>query len=147
MPLLEPPPENSPEFLSHRPDHIGAGRRGEAVALEYMVQQGFRLRDRNYRFGRGELDLVMESPAGEWVFIEVKSSRGAHAGDPLAWVNGRKQLQIQRVAQCYCLLKGGGERPMRFDVIAVEWDPAAPEKVKVRHIPHAFIPAAQWYFR
>jgi putative endonuclease len=147
MPLLEPAPENSPEFLRHRPDHIGAGRHGEALALEYMVQRGFRLRDRNYRFGRGELDLVMESPEGEWVFIEVKSSRGAHAGDPAGWVNGRKQLQIQRVAQCYCLLKGGGERPMRFDVIAVEWNPKDPAAYTLRHIPHAFIPAAQWYFR
>ena len=69
MPLLEPPPDHSPEFLSHRPDHIGAGRHGEAIALEYLVQQGFRLRDRNYRFGRGELDLILESPQGELVFV------------------------------------------------------------------------------
>ena len=147
MPLFEPPPDNSSDFLQHRPDHIGAGRRGEAAALEYLLKQGYTLRDQNYRFGRGELDIVMESPEGEWVFVEVKTSRSAHAGDPLAWVGGRKQLQIQRVAQCYCLLKGGGERPMRFDVIAVEWNPQTPDDVKIRHIPHAFIPEARWYFR
>ncbi|MCD6023925.1 MAG: hypothetical protein K0Q91_841 [Fibrobacteria bacterium] len=145
MPLLEPPPENSPEFLNHRPDHIGAGRRGEAAALDYLLQRGYRLRDRNYRFGRGELDLVMESPAGDLVFIEVKSSRGAHAGDPLAWVHGRKQLQIQRIAQGYCLAKGIPDRPMRFDVIAVEWDPKAPEQVRIRHVEQAFMPEGRGY--
>jgi putative endonuclease len=147
MPLLEPPPDFSSEFLRERPDHIGAGRRGEASALEYLVQKGYTLRDRNYRFGRGELDLVMESPEGDLVFIEVKSSRGAHAGDPLAWVHGRKQRQIQRIAQGYCIVKGIGERSMRFDVVSVQWDPKTPDDVSIRHIPHAFIPEGRWYYR
>jgi putative endonuclease len=145
MPLLEPPPEDSPEFLAHRPDHIGAGRHGEALALEYLVKQGFRLRDRNYRFGRGELDLVMESPQGELVFVEVKSSRAARAGDPLAWVHGRKQWQLQRIAQGYCLAKGIADRPMRFDVVGVEWNPEKPDEVRIRHVPGAFIPDGRGY--
>jgi putative endonuclease len=145
MPLLEPPPDNSSEFLRHHPDHIGAGRRGEAAALEYLLEKGFTLRDRNYRFGRGELDLVMESAQRELVFIEVKSSRSDHAGDPLAWVNGRKQWQVQRIAQGYCLAKGIPDRAMRFDVVAVEWDSKDPDKVKIRHIPYAFMPEGRGY--
>ena len=147
MPLLEPPPDNSVEFLAERPDHIGAGRRGEAAALEYLLRLGYTLRDRNYRFGRGELDLVMKSPSGELVFVEVKTSRSDRAGDPLEWVHGRKQLQIQRIAQGYCLAKGIPDGPMRFDVIAVEWDPQTPEDVRIRHVPNAFMPAGRWYFR
>jgi len=145
MPLLEPPPESSSEFLAHRPDHIGAGRRGEALALEHLVKRGFTLRDRNYRFGRGELDLVMESPEGELVFVEVKTGRGDRAGDPLEWVNGRKQWQIARIAQGYCLAKGIPDRAMRFDAVAVEWDPGTPDDVRIRHIPHAFIPEGRGY--
>jgi putative endonuclease len=147
MPLLEPPPESSSEFLEHRPDHIGAGRRGEAAALEYLVKRGYTLRDRNYRFGRGELDLVMVAPTGEIVFIEVKTSRGERAGDPLEWVHGRKQHQIQRIAQGYALVKELGDRPMRFDVVAVEWNPQTPDDVRIRHVPKAFMPEMRGYYR
>jgi len=147
MPLLEPPPESSSEFLSHRPDHIGAGRRGEAAALEYLLAPALLDRDRNYRFGRGELDLVMTAPTGEIVFVEVKTSRSGHAGDPLEWVHARKQRQIQRIAQGYSLVRDLGDRPMRFDVVGVEWDPKTPDDVKIRHVPNAFLPETRWYYR
>jgi putative endonuclease len=142
---------DSRRILEGRENHIETGRNGEAVALTYLLRLGYVLRDRNVRFGRGELDLVMDAPEGDLVFIEVKTSRQDRAGDPAAWVTPRKQLQIARVAQGYCLqrglLSGTCDRPMRFDVVAVEWDPRAPDGANVRHIPHAFIPDGAVYFR
>jgi putative endonuclease len=139
-------PSESPKNFGN---HIEAGRNGEAVALTYLLKRGYVLRDRNIRFGRGELDLVMDAPDGDLVFIEVKTSRQDRAGDPLAWVTPRKQVQIARVAQGYCLarglLTGTCDRPMRFDVVAVDLN--APGEPEVRHIPHAFIPEGGVYFR
>ncbi len=137
----QPRPESGKTFESH----LDAGRNGEAVALAWLLQRGYVLRDRNVRFGRGELDLVMEAPEGDLAFIEVKTSRQDRAGDPAAWVTPRKQLQIQRVAQGYCLARGIADRPMRFDVVAV--DLTLPSDQGVRHIPHAFIPDGKGYFR
>lgn len=134
-------PSESPKTF---PNHIDAGRSGEAAALAHLLRLGYVLRDRNVRFGRGELDLVMDAPEGDLVFIEVKTSRQDRAGDPAAWVTPRKQLQIARVAQGYCLQRGIAERPMRFDVVAVEWLPRGPE---VRHIRHAFLPDGKAYWR
>lgn len=126
-------------------NHIRTGREGEALALSYLHDRGFSLRARNFRFGRGELDLVMRAPDGDLVFVEVKASRGEQAGDPAGWVNGRKQLQVQRIAQGYCLEHGLGDEPMRFDVVAVEWDESGTPKV--RHIPNAFLPNLRGYWR
>jgi putative endonuclease len=113
------------------------------LALEYLLTRGYVLKHRNFRFGRGEIDLVVESPEGDLVFVEVKSSRGDAAGDPLEWVTPRKRLQLQRVAQGYCLRFQPGDKPMRFDVVAVELAPAA----EIRHIPHAFLPELSGYSR
>lgn len=141
--------ETNPENGKSVENHIETGRNGEAVALTYLLKRGYVLRDRNVRFGRGELDLVMDAPDGDLVFVEVKTSRQDRAGDPLAWVTPRKQTQIARVAQGYCLqrglLSGNCDRPMRFDVIAV--DLALRGDAAVRHIPHAFIPDGSVYFR
>lgn len=138
-------PQAGPESRKTFANHIEAGRNGEAVALAWLLKQGFVLRDRNVRFGRGELDLVMETPEGDLAFIEVKTSRQDRAGDPAAWVTPRKQLQVQRVAQGYCLTRGIDDRPMRFDVVAV--DLTLPDDQGVRHIPHAFLPDGKAYWR
>jgi hypothetical protein len=50
---------------------------------------------------------------------------------------------LQRVAQGYCLRFQPGDKPMRFDVVAVELAPAA----EIRHIPHAFLPELSGYSR
>lgn len=146
---MSEPSENAAEYRTGAGNHIEAGRNGEAVALTYLLKHGYVLRDRNVRFGRGELDLVMDAPDGDLVFVEVKTSRQDRAGDPLAWVTPRKQLQIARVAQGYCLqrglLSGTCDRPMRFDVVAVDLSIRGDDAV--RHIPHAFIPDGSVYFR
>ena len=38
------------------------GRRGEDVAAELLEGRGYRIMDRNYRFGREEIDLVCFEP-------------------------------------------------------------------------------------
>jgi putative endonuclease len=122
------------------------GHRGETLALDYLVGLGYRLRQRNFRFRRGEIDLILESPEGDLVFVEVKSCRGDMAGDPLTWVTGRKQKQLQRVAQGFCLLFGESHRPMRFDVVGVDLDANASGSAQLRHIPHAFLPDTSGYY-
>ena len=128
-------------------NHIDAGRRGESLALDHLLKLGFRLRERNFRFRRGELDLIMEAPDGDLVFVEVKSSRQDVAGDPAGWVTPKKQQQIQKVARDYCVLHRELERSMRFDVVTVELNYLDPENSLVRHIPNAFLPDMGAYFR
>ena len=127
-------------------NRIESGRRGEILAWEYLQNRGYKLITRNYRFRRGEIDLIVESPEGDLVFVEVKTSHGNQAGEPEEWVTPRKQRQIQRVAQGYCLGLEA-ERAMRFDVVGVDLDAPALSEKSVRHIPNAFLPDAMGYFR
>ena len=127
--------------------HIALGRSGEDAALAWLLARGYRLVERNYRFGRhGELDLILEAPEGDLAFVEVKTGGSDAAGDPLGWIHGRKQHKIQRVAQAFCLERGiDPNRPMRFDAVAVT--PGADAAPVIVHVPHAFLPDGKGYWR
>jgi len=145
-PTPEIPAPEATNAVPSRDDHIALGRRGEDLALTYLLARGYKLVTRNFRFGRhGELDLVMEAPDGDLAFIEVKTRRQDAAGDPLAWITPVKQRKIQRIAQAFCLLHDIGERPMRFDAVAVDAGPGGTPVV--RHVPHAFLPDGAGYWR
>ena len=47
------------------------GKAGEDLAASFLEKQGFKIIARNYRFERGEIDLIAEE-GDELVFIEVK---------------------------------------------------------------------------
>lgn len=119
-----------------------AGTRGEDQALSFLERKGYRLCRRNYRFGRGEIDLVMEDPRGVLVFVEVKANRVRGAGHPLERVDGRKIRQVQRLAQRYCWEHRSLDRDMRFDVVGVDL-----ERHDVLHVENAFLPSADGYYR
>jgi putative endonuclease len=145
------------EAVPVREHHVAAGRRGEAEALSFLLAKGYRLRMRNYRSGRGEIDLVMEAPGGWLVFVEVKANRSTASGHPLERVDGRKIRRLQRMAQRYCLEHRLEDRDIRFDVIGIDLrdtGPAMPgdagggsgAAVRVQHIENAFLPDAGAYY-
>lgn len=125
-------------------NHIGAGRRGEDHALFYLQDKGFQLVRRNYRHGRGEIDLVMEAPNRTLVFVEVKSNRTKLSGSPLERVDGRKIRQLQKMAQRYCWEFRQEERDIRFDVVGVELGEEG--SVEVLHLEGAFLPDTSGYY-
>jgi putative endonuclease len=126
-------------------NHCAAGRRGEDFALAYLEAKGYRLVARNFRHRRGELDLIVDSPDGTLVFVEVKSNRGLSAGRPLERVDGRKVRRLQRLAQRYCAMESQEHRDMRFDVVGVDLMPdgSAPS---IEHIEAAFLPDGAGYW-
>jgi putative endonuclease len=128
-----------------REHHWDAGRRGEDHALSHLSGKGFRLLHRNYRHGRGEIDLIMEDPDRVLVFVEVKASRTETKGRPLERIDKRKILRLQRLAQRYCWQNGQLDRDMRFDVVGVEL-PADGAEPLLEHIPNAFLPDGAGYF-
>lgn len=109
-----------------------AGKRGEDIACAYLRSRGLRLLERNFRFGRYEIDLVMRE-GDTLVFVEVKarSRAGAIAGREA--VGRTKQKHILYAAQGYLQLHDAFESPVRFDVAEVDLTART-----VAHIPAAF---------
>jgi putative endonuclease len=115
-------------------DTRSRGTEGEDLAVAYLEGLGYRIHKRNYRFGRGEIDIVAQD--GETlVFIEVKARRSNSFGDPEEAVTLRKRRQIRKIAHGYLFERRIDDRECRFDVIAVGYESGKPV---LRHIEQAF---------
>ena len=97
---------------------ISLGDTGEKIARKFLVQQGYKIIDTNYRESLGEIDIIAEEN-NDLVFIEVKTRSGDGFGSPAEAVTPRKQRQIIKVAEYYLSEKKSFDIPLRFDVVSV----------------------------
>jgi len=49
------------------------GQLGENIACRYLVENGFKIIERNFRQKWGEIDIIAKSPDKTLVFLEVKT--------------------------------------------------------------------------
>lgn len=103
----------------------------ELKAEEYLLGNGYKLLERNFRNRSGEIDLIVKKD-GQIHFVEVKYRTTAMYGSPLEAVGFRKQNQIRKVAMYYLMKNKLSEwTPCQFDVIAFEGE-------KMTHLENAF---------
>ena len=98
------------------------GDAAEDAALHYLQKAKLRLLERNYRTpgrGGGEIDLIMQTPDGTTVFVEVRQRKSANHGGAAASVSSLKQRRIVFAARHY-LMRLREPPPCRFDVVALE---------------------------
>jgi putative endonuclease len=113
------------EFPLSKPQKTTSKQSGDAAedeALRYLQKHGLRLLQRNYRTtgrGGGEIDLVMGSPDGTTVFVEVRSRSSSAHGGAAASISFFKQRRIIFAARHY-LSRLPRTPPCRFDVVLVE---------------------------
>jgi len=110
------------------------GKTGEDLAARYLEKNGLKIIERNYRFERGEIDIIAEE-GDELVFVEVKARRSNTYGSPEDAVTEKKQKQIYAVADGYLFERDINNRPIRFDVVAIEFKNGCTE---IRHIRDSF---------
>jgi putative endonuclease len=115
-------------------NHRVQGKVGEDLAANFLERKGLKIIKRNYRFERGEIDLIAEE-GDELVFVEVKARRSSAFGAPEDAVTEEKQKQVHAVADGYLFEYDIDNRPCRFDVVAVEFKNGNAE---IRHIRDAF---------
>jgi putative endonuclease len=104
------------------------GAEGEALAVEFLQTNGYRIVLTNFRVpvGRnskgvqvtGEIDVVGLDDQ-TLCFVEVKTRRSEEFTPAITAVDTRKQRQITRTAKIYRRIFGVYEMPHRFDVVTV----------------------------
>jgi putative endonuclease len=109
------------------------GQWGENEALHFLQGKGFQLIDRNIRFKKWEVDLVLLD-GDELVIVEVKARCTAQIGEPWRAVTKAKQRQIIKVADRY-VQDNQIDRNVRFDIISIVHNQF---QTSVEHIADAF---------
>lgn len=112
------------------------GDRGERVAQNYLLQNGYRIIHVNWRVRTGEIDIVAEKE-DVIVFVEVRTRKRQSAfGSAQESIDFRKQEKIRRTAEKFLFLNGRLDASARFDVIAIEYDESGGHHLE--HIEQAF---------
>lgn len=93
------------------------GDRGEELANQFLIENGFKILEQNYRFKRSEIDIIAEKE-GFFVFVEVKTRNNRLYGNPEDFVDGIKAEMVHLAAENY-LLDKNPDRPIRFDIISI----------------------------
>jgi putative endonuclease len=126
--------DNDP--LTATPAHFDLGRRGEALAVAHLEQNGYRIVAANFSLpiGRnmrevivnGEIDVVAYD-GRVLCFVEVKTRASDDFAPPQVNVDRRKRRQISRAALAYRRMLGLVDAAYRYDVVTVVAKPDASE--------------------
>lgn len=120
----------------------GLGRAGERRAARLLRGLGYRILGRNVRLKVGEADLVCLDPDRKTVVVvEVKTRlRGAELSikgegvAPEASVHQAKRRKLLAVTRSLVRANGWDGRPVRIDVVAVEWPHEGGKPVLRHHV-------------
>lgn len=95
------------------------GSRYEDTACSFLTEQGYIIREKNFRCKFGEIDIIGESE-GYLCFIEVKYRSSNEYGFPSEAVDDRKRRKIVRTALSYMNYhRLPQDTPCRFDIVIV----------------------------
>jgi putative endonuclease len=101
-------------------DKIETGNKGETLAADFLVEKGFQILERNYRYKHAEIDLIVQK--NDWVlFIEVKTRSSFQFGEPEEFVDDRKANRIFEAAEEW-IFSTDWKGHIRFDIISVRLD-------------------------
>ncbi len=97
--------------------HNELGKWGEALAAEFVEQQGYEILERDWKSGHHDLDIIARDE-DTLVIIEVKTRRNRLFGDPEEAIDYKKRLSLQSAINHY-VKSHRIKIPVRFDVISI----------------------------
>ncbi|MBX2841473.1 MAG: YraN family protein [Flammeovirgaceae bacterium] len=114
-------------------NHLEFGRKGEDLAVEFLEKKNYKILERNFRYKRGEIDIIAEK--GNFVvFFEVKTRSNTKFGNPEEAVDLKKEKLIKETSE-YFLSKKTKILFIRFDIIAIT---KANHKFDLLHLEDVF---------
>ena len=111
------------------------GQEAEKPAADYYSNLGFQILQKNYRYRKAEIDLIVQKD-NLLVVLEVKARSSTYFGDPQSFVS-KKKIQLLVMATDAFIQQRDLAVEVRFDIISYtlergEW--------KLEHLPNAFYP-------
>lgn len=109
------------KLTKKNPANKALGKKGEELAVSYLIKKGYVILEQNFQKGYSEIDIIALD--GETlVFVEVKTRNSDEFGLPEEAITGWKIKTLIRSAQYYKMLHPELPESMRIDVVAVELD-------------------------
>jgi len=104
---------------------------GENIAADYLKEKKYKIIERNFRKGYGEIDIIA-TKNNILVFVEVKTRTSNQFGTPFEAITTYKLRTLTKTAQFYKALNPKLPESLRIDAISVSLD----YKGNIKHIEH-----------
>lgn len=113
--------------------HNELGKKGEDLAVRFLIKNGYTIKERNYRFNKAEVDIIAKKDA-VLAIIEVKTRSTKEFGNPEKFV---KPKQIQRLVKAVneYVIENELDTEVRFDIISIIKEK---QQYNIEHIEDAF---------
>lgn len=96
--------------------HNTLGAAGEQFAYEFLIREGFIVRERNWTMNHLEVDIIAERN-GTFHFVEVKTRSQKNGYDPRRAINRQKQNNLINASRAYCRMCRRMDVNVQYDVI------------------------------
>lgn len=96
---------------------LKTGKLYENKAKTFLQAQGYEIIAQNYRFGKGEIDLIAQK--GNWlIFVEVRYRQNTAFGFPEQTISAKKKQLLRQTAENF-IFEQNWQGNIRFDIIAI----------------------------
>jgi len=117
-------------------EHLKTGEEGETLAKNFLLENGYELLEKNWRFRKAEVDLIFEKHPFV-VFVEVKTRYDNDNKEALAAIGNAKQRLLLSAADAYMQDYQGDMLEARFDVVTLT---RKDKQWNIEHFENAFSP-------
>jgi putative endonuclease len=113
--------------------HNELGNRGEDAAVNYLIEKGYQLLRRNYRYLKAEVDIIAKKDE-VIIGVEVKTRTSNYFGNPQNFIN-QKKIKLLTTALDHYMQESNLDLEVRFDIISVIGN----KSFEIEHIEDAFL--------
>jgi len=114
--------------------HNELGEKGEKLAAEFLIKNGYQILERNWRFKKAEVDIIAKKNE-ILAIVEVKTRSSNYFGNPQDFVNQKKIKLLVEAINEYVISKDL-DLEVRFDIIAILKNN---NNFEIEHLEDAFL--------
>ena len=115
-------------------EHNELGKKGEQLAIDYLIKKGYKILHKNWRYLKAEVDIIVQKE-NTLIAVEVKTRTSDYFGDPQDFIT-KKKIQLLVMAMNEYVISKDLDIEVRFDIIAILQNK---NKTTIDHIEDAFL--------
>ncbi|WP_431156920.1 YraN family protein [Winogradskyella poriferorum] len=114
-------------------EHNRLGKKGEQLAVDFLIKKNYIILERNYRFEKAEVDIIALKN-NMLVIVEVKTRSSTEFGNPQDFVKPKQIKNLVKAVNEY-VIENNLDVEVRFDIIALV---NTNERFEIEHLEDAF---------
>jgi putative endonuclease len=114
-------------------EHNTLGKKGEKMATDFLIEKGYEILERNYRYLKHEVDIIARKE-NIVVAVEVKTRSTPEFGNPQDFVKPKQIQSLVKIIDHY-VTEQDLDVEVRFDIIAIIKNKLG---VRLEHLEDAF---------